>query len=128
MNVKLLRKVAKHILQEPKRLVMWKVLVTQSKDNPTVDDRPFARCGTAACIAGWTCVLAKTNLEKKTPQNLLDEAERLLGLTVLEAELLFQPTAWPNKFHAGQVDDGKAKTAKVAAARIEHFIKTKGKE
>jgi hypothetical protein len=48
MNVKLLRKVAKHILAEPKRWgFMWRLHTT---DSP---------CGTQACIGGWTELLGE---------------------------------------------------------------------
>src|SRR5216684_5835607 len=47
MNVKLLRKVAKHILAEPRRIYMEQYCV-RSSDAP---------CGTAGCIAAWGAIL-----------------------------------------------------------------------
>lgn len=135
MNVKLLRKVKKHILEEPKRLMMQGWRRKKSHDRPTVlavdkdgldENRPFARCGTAACIGGWACIIAK-----KEPEHYGDHfrvARKLLELTSLQASRLFAPSLWPGDFMAGTTDDGKKKTAQIAAARIEHFIKTKGRE
>jgi hypothetical protein len=91
----------------------------------------YAKCGTAACIAGWTCILS---MEDKEPEeiasNLVEhtEAGNFLELTNEQANRLFLPSQWPWRFLDGACDDGKTKTAKIAAARIEHFIKTKGKE
>lgn len=128
MNVKLLRKVVKHILAEPKRLVMGSWLQRKLYEDDYIDAndiaRPFPKCGTAGCIAGWTCELSKKGHVRRIDWM----AKRLLGLTTLEARRLFLPDQWPDRFGSGVADDGKKKTAAIAAARIEHFIKTKGKE
>ena len=126
MNVKLLRKVKRHILAEPKRLYMPAYIIR--KEDGMDISRPFARCGTAACIAGWTYILS---VKSKTPPRTGDEhteAAELLGLTELQADRLFLPGNWPLDFRDGLTGDGKPETAKVAAARIEFFIKTKGKK
>ena len=133
MNVKLLRKVKKHILEEPKRLKMWSWIVLRSKYSRRVErsdsvggDRPFARCGTAACIAGWACILSKQN-----PVGVVEihnAAIELLGLTQVQAHKLFGPLSWPDKFYRTDLDSGSRTAAEVTAARIEHFIKTKGQE
>jgi hypothetical protein len=57
-----------------------------------------------------------------------DTAEEMLGLSNDERSRLFRPWNWPDKFRQGCCGDGSKKTAKIAASRIEHFIKTKGKE
>lgn len=129
MNVKLLRKVKKHILEEPKRLQMGSYIRVKGK-MPL--DRPWPKCGTAGCIAGWACILSAKKgtdpYELYTDTAVGAEAQELLGITFYERHRLFEPIFWPMQFTAGLADDGKAKTAKVAAARIEHFIKTEGRE
>ena len=65
LNVRLLRRVKKHILEEPRRFVMWSWMLTKSRFGSTypadgyghVHQVKFASCGTAACVAGWTCLL-----------------------------------------------------------------------
>lgn len=130
MNVKLLRKVKRHILAEPKCLLMfgWARFKEQGHKLFTDDGdtRPFGKCGTAGCIAGWACILEGE--KALIPSEYERKARLLLSLNKLEAERLFYPMHWPQKFSGGSKDDGKSKTAKVAAARIEHFIRTKGKE
>jgi hypothetical protein len=127
MKVKLLRKVKKHILEEPKRLFMAWYVVRKGDDASVIrgmrDDR-FADCGTAACIAGWTLILSGED----TPYSRSAAAAKLLGIDHNLAANLFEPSLWPAKFMDGLADDGDAYTAKVCAARIEHFIKTKGAE
>jgi hypothetical protein len=134
MNVKLLRKVAKHILANPQRLLMedWVRHFIEGEQDEVYygfdcdKERPFPSCGTVACIAGWTCEIGA-----KYPKRIKDHArvaQRLLGLGKRESLRLFVPSAWPNQFHAGCEDDGTPETAKLAVARIEHFIKTKGRE
>lgn len=95
MNVRLLRRVAKHIVEEPRRYNQgsW---CDRSNDAP---------CGTMACIAGWAVILGdKLDPKKIDHERIYHEAKR---------------------FHAAKTLRGRAS---VAVARIEHFIKTKGKE
>src|SRR6266702_3332565 len=124
MNVKLLRKVAKHIAAEPKRYCFdWEL-----KD-------PDVPCGTKACIAGWTIILGAglkepfdENGQIKIPQSLRTTgfgghyskpARELLDITQPQAARLF--LYWPRPFDSSKDD------AATAVKRIEHFIKTKGK-
>jgi hypothetical protein len=128
MNVKLLRKVKKHILEEPKRLYMSDYIKLEGE---SFIGREYAKCGTAACIAGWTCILSLKELEPKKIKHSINENEKaaeLLGISGSTAHRLFIPTNWPERFQGGCSDDGTEGTAKLAAARIEHFIKTKGRE
>jgi hypothetical protein len=131
MNVKLLRKVKKHILEEPKRFIMgdW-VVRKEYPDQQLFDDdgkpRTFAKCGTAACIAGWTMLLSKVDPDKVDSYS--GAASKLLGLKERFSPL-FYTDQWPAKYEDAYVN---AKTpagrARVAARRIEHFIKTNGAE
>lgn len=129
INITLLRKVKKHILEEPRRLDMNVVL---NGDQSGPDAPP---CGTIGCIGGWT------NFLSGKPEDSLSDAAIRLGLDSDEQGRLFeepaytvsQPTeeraGWPEKFMRRYL---KAKTpqtrAKVTAERIDHFIKTKGAE
>jgi|GEM_PF-6633598 hypothetical protein len=134
MNTRLLRKVAKHIAEEPKRFVMgaWilrkhgdsKIVEMENVDGKEIWD--FPKCGTAACINGWGHILV--NKEFRTEGAFISGAE-LFDISVPQAERLFRVIDWPEKFR-NRFRRGKtpAARAKVAVARIEHFIKTKGAE
>lgn len=133
INYRLLRRVQEHIIEEPRRLDMNLIAFRANKDNYGDDAPP---CGTAGCIAGWACLLSGTTFEKASTGGW-KRATKLLGLTSSQAATLFAPPAhydngidsWPKKFSMKYI---KAKTkrgkANVTVARIEHFIKTKGKE
>lgn len=111
-------------------------------------------CGTAACIAGHTLlhlgykpikeryyddrtefdVYQMTNPRGRTIK-IWPAAKRELGLTQIQAVKLFQPEEWPVEFggagYHNYYGDGKPQlynNPKVAVKRIEHFIKTKGRE
>jgi hypothetical protein len=126
MNVKLLRRVKKHILEEPRRLCMAWYVIKKSEDKKLIAGRPFAKCNTAACIAGWTLELNKIEVNPYESEHI--RACKLLDISYDEGLRLFEPSSWPLKFRDGRRDDGTEETAQVAAARIEHFIKTKGRE
>lgn len=146
MNVKLLRKVKKHVMAKPSRLRMGNWI---SSTNPRFDRlvrvaagyfdfsdwiegenndygepsrQKIPDCGTVACIAGWTCALG-------TRGRLMDgvryTAQNLLGITSPQADALFYVQNWPTELKQRYI---KAKTvrqrAKVAGDMIEHFIKT----
>jgi len=115
MNVRLLRKVQKHIAKEYRRW-SWS-FVRPTNESP---------CGTQACIGGWTCILGQKlsiPLIAKEDKSVLRKinrsiARKLLGLTPKEAQRLF--FLWPGQFNPYDQSD--------AVARIDHFIKTKGAE
>jgi hypothetical protein len=129
LNVRLLRKIQRHILEEPKRFIMGDV-IAQGEPGEYVEDCDLEwempRCGTTACIAGWALFLggARNN-------NSLGDAADLLGLNIPAirdgAGSLFYVGGWPKKFYDAWV---AAKTprgrARVAARRIDFFIATKG--
>lgn len=132
MNTRLLRRIQKHILAEPKRFIMGDVVVHNAPGEMYREDgieRPFASCGTMACIAGWALLLSKNSSRD------LDDAARLLGLPqpadrwLCVGDNLFYEGNWPIKY---SVAWDKARTprarARVAARRIDHLIKTKGAE
>lgn len=130
MNTKLLRKVQKHILAEPRRLNMDCILIrdldTEDTDNPL--------CGTVGCIAGWAWVISG----KKGDDFNLADAGKELALRPIEQDRLFtEPkyawegchSTWPIDFAKAYRAASDAETrAEVTSKRIDHFIKTKGRE
>ena len=120
MNTKLLRKVQKAILAAPDQFEMnWF----------------FRWCGGASCIAGWAIHIngkAKNLSETRNQVRVGYEwkkACQLLKLTEPKALRLFLQPEWPNPFKRNYIAAKLPVTrAKVAAARITHFIKTKGRE
>lgn len=144
LNVKLLRRVKNRILKEPRQFIMESVyaraehVLTFSGYGHYHADlarKTIPNCGTAACIAGWTEALAL----KTRPSKLVgtypyfgseDAAGRRLGLDDWYAgHRLFRTASWPEKFQrAWDAAKTHKARAKVAADRIEHFIKTNGEE
>jgi hypothetical protein len=122
MNGKLLRKVKKHILEEPRRFFMSSLLERGTPGQvKRLDDieRPLPDCGTAACIAGWTCVLADTPIIDRT------YAEKVLGISVVQGDKLFFIGGWPELYQR-KWDATKdiSRRAQIGKNRIDHFIKT----
>jgi hypothetical protein len=136
MNVKLLRKVKKHILEEPKRFRMMGWVLRRNEAATLVEDAgtgssrvlwEFPQCDTAACIGGWGVLL--TAKRKVRTNDLFARAKRVFGLNQNQASILFGVYDWPGKFQNRFLNSKKPETrAKIAAARIEHFIKTNGAE
>ncbi len=126
-----LRKIAKHILEQPRRMDMgnWYCTGDSAKDEY---GSHTPKCGTVGCIAGWAVQLYgdKALLEEAAAPysegvNFSDEAQRLLGLTARQAGELFLPGYWPEEFRE-QLDDysqGTKRYAKVVADRIEDFAR-----
>lgn len=134
MNVKLLRRIKRHILAEPKRLRMstwlatrndWTVLkgkfiFSHVSEWGEPGSQPVPKCGTVGCISGWARVLSG------------DEhgiSRALLGLDDEQAERLFYVSAWPAKLMSKYVSAKTQLTrAKLCGERIDHFIATEGAE
>lgn len=137
MNVRLLRKIAKVIQEKPRQfnmtywhrnenVAMERIRAWDFKSFESLCDIPADKqisCDTTHCIAGWAQVLAP-NRKCSIPAS--EDAQRLLGLTEQQASRLFFADCWPKEFlgtkHIWRMSPAKA------AARIEHFIKTKGRE
>jgi hypothetical protein len=130
LNVRLLRRIQRRILKEPRQFQMDDLYSATDDFGKEVT----ANCGTAACIAGWAVALSSgispreaSILDSTGQQNTWGLAVKKLGLE--SGRPLFLVYEWPGKFWAAYE---RAKTnrqqAKVAVARIEHFIKTKGEE
>jgi hypothetical protein len=135
MNVKLLREVKRHILEEPRRLNM-------NSYGYLVDGPDAPACKTVGCIAGWSGLLSQGHLTAETGSSFMDPevAREALKLTENQADRLFTEPwvalggekrghCWPIKFAKRfEAATSEIQKAKVTAARIEHFIKTKGRE
>jgi hypothetical protein len=133
-NPRLLRRVQKHIAEEPNRLVMGRVIrlkVDLFGSNKFWGDNAqevnFAKCGTAACMAGWT--LALSGFDGKKIQKLTTwdiRARKLLGLTPDQATYLFYDGNWVGGFSERYKEAKTQKQrAKIAVEYIDYFIKHK---
>lgn len=124
--IKLLRKVKRHILEEPRRFKMY-CTITQGIPNKgyyNADDNKsevrFPSCGTAACIAGWIVIL--TDDKDWRPIGVLRRAQIILGLGPDQASTLFYPHDWYYKHEYFKARSQKAR-ARIAAKEIERFIR-----
>jgi hypothetical protein len=109
MNVELLRKIAAVIQEKPAEFDM-------------ADFTKYATCGTAHCIGGWAHVL--TGGAEETANSI--RGRLALKLSETEACRLFYCDQWPIQFQHGET--GWEVPPALAAARIEHFIETGGRE
>lgn len=129
MNVRLLRRIQKQILKEPRQFEMWGYFPL------TLDTtEKIPNCGTAACIAGWSiCLTEKINpavaRDKSNRWNVWRRAKKALGIKEMQANSLFYDDNWPDNFKDGFKNSNTArKKARIAAKRIDHFISTNGEE
>jgi hypothetical protein len=128
-GARILRRVARHILAEPLRY----------DQNATVEhgipgefrtgfNRIVPECGTVACIGGWIALLGAKN-PKRVRSLQPPKLARTLGVPLENMCYLIafvrNNYGWPEKHRTAY---NRANTprqrAKVAARRIEHFIKT----
>lgn len=128
MNIELLLQVKEKILQEPENFGMLDWFGVNSLGE---------QCGTAACIAGHTCLLGGILLGviyPKVPSEFSAfaphiYAKRLLQIKSPHADALFVSALWPAQFRdAYSATTDLRIAAKVAAKRIDHFIATEGRE
>jgi hypothetical protein len=136
VNTRLLRRVQKHILAEPRRLNMDCLL-----DSVSVERKTNPPCGTVGCIAGWAAFLTQGAAAHVSSESWLG-AQDALALTseqalrlfvepkyAVEKSLYYGDETWPLKFARKYLSAKTARQrAKVTAARIDHFIATKGAE
>lgn len=134
LNVKLLRKIQRHILAEPRRYDQNAIFTRGLTPGDIYEEgHVVPSCGTIACIGGWAGALSKQKrpTDWNNYENTLRFAQRVLRLDDRQATRLFAGTGggWPERFDTAYE---KAKTprgrALVAVRRIDHFIKTKGQE
>lgn len=120
INVDLLKKVAKHIEEEPKRLDMdrWFVEYINLDKLP-----PFVpSCGTVGCLAGWAAHLGNQ------PIRAYEGGRLALELDHSQARRLFYLDKWPEEFELAYYNArSHDKRVKITVKRIEHFIETEGR-
>lgn len=132
--ISLLRKVAEHILEEPRRLNMnyWRRPLGSSEgkiyqarmENGEWRELPSPPCGTIGCIKGWADELdPHVSLRALLP----DGGLRLFYVSsiTIDGDPLCWPTRFRNKYLAAKTPRGRAAAT---VARIEHYIKTDGEE
>ena len=130
MNIELLEKVKEQILREPKQFVIHGWFANElRKDATEIFGIPknvkIPNCGTAACIKGWAACIVANNKPNQIPS--LSLASCNLCLTKLQEQILFLFKYWPSQFKKIK-SEGTIAFARQAARRIDHFIKTNGKE
>lgn len=134
MNTRLLRKVQKHINNHPGSFSM----LSWSSDINGIGLVQAAQCGTVHCIGGWAVALdpstAKALQRQQRRSWWQNKARRVLGLTAKQAERLFFIENWPPRhcsrylLHGSGYNPAGRRATKAVHNRIEHFIKTRGKE
>ena len=133
INVRLLRRIQKHILEEPKRLDMGRWCRKKEWDGFQLFPEVFPECGMQACIGGWAIVLSGGRINRGfSPLNMEDRAAKLLGLDEGQSSRLFFAREWPVRLiprprNAEATRCQIMRDAKKAVERIDIFIESKGK-
>lgn len=132
MNTRLLRRIQRHILEEPKRVDMIRFIARRGSKKAAAHGAThgleFPECGTVGCIAGWAATFTTSRKFRYNSTGVI--AAKALKLSCVEAEILFFEDAWPDKFKLPlwNLEAQTPEYARVVSDRIEHFIKTKGRE
>ncbi len=138
MNVELLEKVRKHILEEPKRINMknWIInpFILRDKFQELKYQNKLPACDTVGCIAGWALQVSSkkklTSFDKGDAQVKLnltyEQANRLFLLENMATDKNYWPAYFENKLK--NLNPGTRAYARVVSQRIKHFIATGGKE
>lgn len=129
LNVKLLRRIQKAILRHPDQFDMEWWFQSYLKFNSKPALLEAGGCGTAACIAGWAVHLSRGHRRLATTRRAVwdthNEATRLLRIDSGRQCPLYNIGAWPEEFRNGyEGAETPLARAKVAVARIDHFIET----
>ncbi len=141
LNVRLVRKIIRHILAEPRRYWQEWTIYTGTPGELIGGGfgQRFAKCGTAACIGGWAYILSTTRprlngCSRTLPwlqwsSTLLDKGGKALGLSDYHQSVLFSSMPsydWPQPY-ARQYDAATTSRARarVACRLLEKVIDTK---
>lgn len=125
MNTLLLKKIRDQIKAEPRQFNIHDWFSGKLPNGSTP-----ANCGTAACIAGWSLALATgQNPAKadKMPVGVYRFGKIVLGLNDDQAKRLFFEGLWPKRYQSSKRTIIEER-ARLAVNRINHFIKTEGRE
>lgn len=129
MNVELLRKVQKHILEEPLRVDMgnWRIDGKFRLESLGVKPEKIPACGTIACIAGWADLLANGRLDEDL---IFARAIGALAIDDNQADILFHDDEWPADLYYEPYESqpGTKEYAACVSRRIDRFIETGGQE
>lgn len=151
INVRLLRRIQKVMLAEPRRVAMraWAFGTDDIKVGSSVSEESsfglivkrrsnIPPCGTVGCICGWglalTTKLRGNALNRKITKlrsgdKLIPRGSmKLFGITRDQADRLFMPGDWPVEFRdkLRKYNFGTKRYAKAVCDRIDFFIKTNG--
>ncbi len=140
LNVRLVRKIIRHILAEPLRYWQkWTIHTgTPGELIGGCCGQRFAKCGTVACIGGWAYILSTTRprlsqygrgWRGERSRTLLDKGGKALGLSDYHQSILFSGSPsydWPQPY-ARQYDAATTSRARarVACRLLEKVIDTK---
>lgn len=116
MNIPLLRRIQRQIKSSPEKLRMNKY-ATRIKG-----------CGTAYCIAGWALKLSGYTEKKIRECDTAQTASQLLEIPPNDCTTkwkLFNINDWPRRY---RTQDRSKELPALAVKRIDHFIKTEGRE
>jgi hypothetical protein len=126
LNVKLLRKIQRHVLDNPKRIDMDCFIERKAEELEAgrgLEHDTFPRCGTVGCIAGWAVTLSTK--ERIPYGQIAEKAKALLGLSDIQAYQLFYVNHWPILWR--EITNSQYQTrahAKLVVKRIDHLIAT----
>ena len=135
-TIRLLRKVQKFLIEEPKRFDMREGITPSAEAKSVLEQPP---CGTACCIAGAMYVIdkgIKLNISYVGYGEIENHIQNITSLkTDVQCGRLFYTNnswvsaAWP-EFYANAYEAATTplQRACVGVARIEHFIATDGRE
>jgi hypothetical protein len=130
-GARLLRRVAKHILAEPLRYEQNEIMSVGKPGEVFKSNHLYPACGTVACIGGWVELLTTKNPKRLLRRGYFlsyKKISRLLGVAYDDVERLVSYTrdgGWPDQYEdAYRIAKTPRGRARVAANRIEHFIKT----
>ena len=126
LNIEMLQRIKKLILEEPRRLEMdsWGYIVPKEQ---AVLDEKLPPCGTVGCIAGWANILDEIDRGIAPDHICINHqrhAARILGLDD-SGDNVFCQDKWPEpfatKYALVRTKEGKAK---VTAEYIDHLCET----
>ena len=123
MNIELLQRVRDHILEDPRRLNMHEWIINVSKKHANTWNHRYPPCGTIACIAGWTILLAYPEKKQEYISNPEQVAANILQIDDRQARELFYIGQWPVDYQKRYLGECTLKEmAQAAAGRIDLFI------
>lgn len=125
--VRRLRQVKDQILGKPDSFLMC-MFKTNGKSTDYLDGfHPgsgyvdIARCGTAACIAGWLCI-NELGEETRPPYGFESYAAKLLGVDTYVTSRLFFTDKWPADLRVKFTNPDLTVRAEAAGEVIDRFI------